>query len=114
ARPLFVPPDEKARRKPRRAAAPPARLGRGPAHVKGDRSVEVERLTERHSPNHPASRPRFQHLDTLPTRRRDVGEPTVRLHDHELTAEARPLEALLQVTEVAAHDWTDIGVRDHG
>jgi len=28
--------------------------------------------------------------------------------------EARLLETLLQVTEVAAHDWTDIGVCDHG
>src|SRR5438132_2486073 len=53
-------------------------------------------------------------LDALPTRCHDVLQTAVGLHDHQAAAEASLRQALLEITEVRAHDRADVGVRDGG
>jgi len=76
--------------------------------------TDVQRTAIVHSGNATATRLHLDGIECGNVDRQALVVAADRLHNHEITAEVCLLEALLQVTEVAAHERTNIGVRDHG
>jgi hypothetical protein len=90
-----------------------AGLGRGAAHVEGDRVLQPERVTKRLGADDAGRRPGFQHLHAVILGLIRVVESARRLHDQKRAGEPAAANAVLDLAEITPHDRPDIGVGDH-
>src|SRR5262245_6406140 len=91
-----------------------AGLGRGAAHVEGDRVLEADAVTERLGADDPGSGSRLQHSNARALRLVYAEQAAGGLHDQKVAVEARGLEMFAHLAEIASHARPDIGIRRRG
>jgi hypothetical protein len=102
--------DERAADHQHAALMDDAGLGGGAAHVEGDRVREPDAVAQRLGADDAGRRTRLQHLDAGAARLVGTEQAAGRLHDQKLAAEARRLEVLAHLAEIAPHPRPHIGV----
>jgi hypothetical protein len=90
-----------------------AGLRGGATHVKGDRVLEAERVTERLGADDTGGGPRFQHAHTVALRLPRVVEAAGRLHDQERAGKTLAADVVLDPADISPDDGPDIGVGHH-
>src|SRR5439155_15509609 len=86
-------------------------LGRGAAHVEGDRVLEPNTVAQRLSADDPGSGSGFEHPNARALRLLHPEQAAGRLHDQKIAVEAGGLEMLTHFAEIAAHARAEIGIR---
>ena len=107
---LLVAADQRRAGGQRLAVVDDAGFGGGAAHVERDRVVDAEHPAQRLRADHARRRSGFQHAHALALRLFGLVESAGRLHDQKRAGKAGRAHVRVDLADVAADFWADIGV----